>query len=69
VLTAGSLVRGAYACLGIVQGGMLPLLLPLLLPLSAGGTSDGSSSIGDIRFVLAPPDARSIMPPWMRQSA
>jgi hypothetical protein len=65
VLTAGSLVRGAYACLGIVQGGMLPLLLPL----SAGGTSDGSSSIGDIRFVLAPLDAASIMPPWMRQSA
>ncbi|MBS0382252.1 MAG: hypothetical protein JSR56_07455, partial [Proteobacteria bacterium] len=32
----------AYACLGVVQGGMLPLLLPL----SAGGTNHAGIIVG-----------------------
>jgi len=32
----------AYACLGVVQGGMLPLLLPL----SAGGSTDAGAIVG-----------------------
>src|SRR5258708_10641658 len=32
----------AYACLGIVQGGMLPLLLPL----SAGGSTHAGTIVG-----------------------
>ena len=36
----------AYACLGIVQGGMLPLLLPL----SAGGTSEAGTIVGTMNL-------------------
>src|SRR5271167_946575 len=32
----------AYACLGVVQGGMLPMLLPL----SAGGSSHAGTIVG-----------------------
>jgi hypothetical protein len=32
----------AYACLGVVQGGMLPMLLPL----SAGGSAHAGAIVG-----------------------